>query len=939
MRVWCVVLCVLCGFAAGQKSFLSEDEIQSLPDCDDRLLKSRPRSAVSDDAFEWFCPNSFPLRDIEAYRCTSGSCVTVINQIGNVIMKMGDCRQLLSYESYRRRVFNCMPWEVDPYLHPFASQPLGAVDVPDDGKFRDRSTTGMWHLHAQFPSFRAVRQWYEIPANDQSARVPRCEPSTVIGFSVLACWHADSEVVVLKPSYKFKVKSDGNKEFCGLSSSQGSEASYNDEKLIWYPLEKYMDRAYTRCKYSVSNAYKDKFDFDIANDRTGVEWKFKDIDFENYNLEKTTKACPDAVTAACVDNVFSFYAKECVWVRTSKNEPLSLKTMLGLLAPVDRESFVSYANNQQYVLNLGQRNVLAWVDNEPWDGQPRYLNTDTASLRFMAKPEFSCDGCAQPGQALAAADAAANADNCGVPQACVKCEPWQRVDTPWRSSWSRCDPSFPIRKCADCAVHHVRSNSTEKGADELCVPCDALTPMRRVDQTACTRCEHTQWFDATSAAGCVYFMSVADGLSFVASPPAKRFDAAYVDQYRPAGSTRRPEAVPALYYRNLVSDGDAWTTSTSVEMCPPSSFGSLNAQGTIGLTRNVYGRQVQFRRWCGHAEILKADDALMWPLDCGSRRPANQTSLSELVAGAVSYKLAKERRLVNNRMAEVKLTILSDGFSCFYELRREGRAENCLVCVGTMYTKDCGPTYLAELSTPAVAGPGTCAPCEEQCSLVSDPESYFAVTQFSCWSNGTARVQGSGLGSLKSIKIAMSASINFWYKPAACVKCAKLSGASVPQIVTRCGNKAWFKTWHPTDRLVDEALVTRPREQFCCAIDRNKNVSTICQWTLLDLGLTSASPLCDPFVPDLATSYDNFCPPGWFLDRTAPGCGGVLTDWSRSCCKECEKCEGAGKIQTDKFVDCSGGTDYDTQLKGCVTTCAEKNYLVGNKCIACESCA
>jgi hypothetical protein len=179
-------------------------------------------------------------------------------------------------------------------------------------------------------------------------------------------------------------------------------------------------------------------------------------------------------------------------------------------------------------------------------------------------------------------------------------------------------------------------------------------------------------------------MSVADGLSFDA---ATRFDKAYIDEYRPAGSTRRPEAVPALNYRNLVSDGNAWNASTSAEMCPPASFGVVNVSVAGVFARNMQGRQMQFRRWCGHAEIIKYNDAVMQPLDCGSRRPWNETSLGELVAGSAGrYTLAKDRRLVSNRMSEVRLT-LTDGFSCNYELRREGRAENCRYCSGTMYTQ------------------------------------------------------------------------------------------------------------------------------------------------------------------------------------------------------------------------------------------------------------
>jgi hypothetical protein len=938
-----VLVCVagLVGLAAGQKRFLSDEEIQALPDCDDRLFGTRDRSKVSDAAFEWYCPNAYPLTDVEAYSCWSGGCTTNLYKVGSIVMPMGNCGQLVSYDSYTRRVFECMPWEVDPVLSRWGSQPIVSPYTADvgyeDSTFVGREKTGMWHLRAQFASFRPVRQWFESTAKDQSARVSRCEKSADgISFSGVACWHDDGEVVALKPWYKFKVRYDGNREFCVLSSTMGSEASYRSEKLLYISKPSGMDRVFMRCKFVSDGTHQNLDGLSRRRLLSGdPEWQFKDIEFHDYQIETTETACADAVTGACIDNAFSFYAKECAWVRKApRKEPVPLDRLLGAVAPVDRASFSSYAKDSHYVLNLDQRNIEAWVNNERWGGEARRLDISNTRLHFTAKAGFSCSGCGEPGQALAPD---ANADACGTPLKCVTCESWQRVDSPWRNSWSKCD-SLPIRKCAACAAHHVRSALSDK----ICEPCPALRPMRRdagdaARQAACMLCEHTQWFDASSPDGCLFFMSVVDGLSFTSTT---RFDKAYVDQYKPVGSTRRPEAVPALHYRNLVSDGNSWNASTSAEMCPPSSFGVVDASVSSVLTRNVHGRRVQFRRWCGHAEILKADDALMQPLDCGSRRPSNATSLAELIAGGVGrYTLTKERRLVSNRMAEVKLT-LNDGFSCFYELRREGRAEDCRFCAGTTYTQGCGPTYFADLDAPAVAGPGTCVLCEEQCSRQQFPGHFFAVTQFSCWSNGTERVRGSaGFGSLKLIAQAMSASMNYWYKPAACMPCAELSDARVPQIVTRCGNKAWFETWDPSVEAPDEMQVARPAVRFCCALDRNSNTGTICMPLLTDLKLALPTPLCEPNVPDLATSYANFCPPDWFLDRTAPGCAGVLTEWKNTCCKKCELCAGGGKIKTDKYETCSGGTDYDTQLAGCVTTCAEKNYEVNGMCVACESCA
>lgn len=904
----CVQLLLLLGVAVEKSRSMTWEEVQLLPECDDGMMEPQSRSYIEEEfrlkgdaAFLWFCPFLPPT-----------------------IIRMDICRSLGSFENYKRRVFTCMPWEVDPVLRRWAVNPVFAdgfvAEISDDSTFLGREKTGMWHLRAQFASFKPVRQWYETGSvKDQIARVSTCENSmNVVSFTGEACWHADAEIVALKPKYKFVV-SAGEREFCVLSSEKGSVVKYRSDELTFVAPSQ--DRASTRCK---------KIGMGMFN----RIWEYKEVQTLNYRLDSTSPSCPDSVTEACVDNSFSFYAKECVWVRTtSRATPLSLAALLAFRAPLDREGFVNYADSGQYALNLGQRNIEAWLNGEKWSGQAKYIDVNTANLYFTEKLDFSCNGCAKPGQALSPS---ANVDKCGVPQACVTCEPWQRVDSPWRGSWSRCDPSFAVRKCADCVAHQVRSVAETERADEDCVPCPPLKP-RRVGQTECEKCNHTQWFDAATALGCAWFVSVVDGLSFTGSP---RFSQAYVDRYRPPGSATIPEPVPALHYRSLVSDGNAWTTSTVAERCAPSSFAVLNASAARIFTRNVYPRRVQFRRWCGHAEILKADDALVLPIDCDSRRNASAVPLSALITGAAGvYVLAKERRLVRNRMAEIKLTMLSDGFSCMFELRREGRAEDCTSCAGTRYVKDCGPTYFAELEAPAVAGPGTCEECVTQCSIVQTPNSYFAVTQFSCWSNGTARVQSSsGHGSLKLIKETMSASMNFWYKPAACLSCARLSAAAVPQIVTRCGNKASFETWDPTLESPDEAQVARPQARFCCALDRNSNVGSICRPTESELGLATATPLCETVVPDLQTEYVNFCPPNWFLDRTGE-CVGVLTAWKRSCCKKCELCSGAGKIKTDVYAQCSGGTDFDTQLKGCVASCAEKNYEFNGTCIACESCA
>jgi hypothetical protein len=494
--------------------------------------------------------------------------------------------------------------------------------------------------------------------------------------------------------------------------------------------------------------------------------------------------------------------------------------------------------------------------------------------------------------------------------------------------------------------------------------------MRVARASECSPCTIGQFFDATSLAGCANFQSVAQGLAFAGGA---LFSSAYVDEYRQAGRTDRPQAVPARHYRNTVSAGNAWNASTTARKCEASFFVHYNKSAERVFARNMYAMEMQYRSWCGHAEIVKYDNAVVESVECSSEglqreaaarglAPSNaakiasvsvegsRTSLRDLTlalsaALGSGYALAYEHRVTANRVAEVRLSL--GALTCYFEVRREGRTDNCLFCTGAHYTRNCGPTYHPALDTPLQAGPGECALCETRCFAA---DHYFAVSQFSCWSNGTARVVSQGgdaSDALDRIGPTMT-SMNHWYKPAECQPCAKLSSASVPAIVTRCGNKAWFEVWDASARVVVEQ-VARPSRRFCCAADRIANTASPAYDRELgsscvaeaDRGLLTlgTAPLCTPFVADLRTQHARFCPPGWFLDRKVPGCAGELGEWSNLCCSLCFDCRSQGMMKTEKYAVCPGDTDYDTQLLNCVTSCAERSYQVNDTCYACESCA
>lgn len=921
--------------------YITYEQTKQLPECQDGLIEPMSPEVLAakyivggDKAFSWFCPSFGELtRDIDVYSCASGdesSCLKKTEKICDVeIWTMEQCRDYMSFWNFRKRVKTCMPWETNPLIeggwqsfeHSLTGANFGY------GDFDGRDKTGMTHLRTQFTTFKPLWSWRGLPPAPQDKAVQSCVSGVdEIQFASQACWHSD-DVLFLKPRYKFKFIPSNNKKLCVLSNTDkvlGTDIlSFMNNVLTYTPQSAAIQKKFTICKWWGKDL---EWWQEIYRNLIDDTWQEKEIQYLDYKSEATSTPCTDSVTEPCIDNVFSFFASECVWVR----QPATLlSTMLGQFETEYKEKFEAYGD-RTYVMNVGSRNIDAWVGSEKWNGEARYLDPSTTLVRVTAKTGYSCSGCDGFGQAQSPTGQGAP---CGVPRKCDTCQAWQHVFL--KGTENNCGQ--PNRECQECPAHEMSAGSGVE-TQYTCMACPPLTPMRKSGNLACEVCQHTQYFDAKSKDGCVFFESVADGLVFSGG---SLFNAQFVDKFRPPGSLRAPEALPAEHYRNLAADGNKWNASTSAQRCSSSSEFVLNASVAGVFMRNVYGRRMQYRSFCGHFEMIKSGDAMVQALDCVS----GAIRLSELVSRGGAYEL--EHRLVDNRMAEIKRTV--GGTDCFYELRREGRTDNCRYCAGTEYTSDCGPTYYAGLAAPSVPGAGTCVACAETCP---EPNSFFAVSEFSCWSNGTQRVRGDAThGSLRGLQAALSTSMNYWYKPAECRTCAGLSdavgGTGVPQIVTRCGNKATFETWSDNEEMV--LAVARPQRIVCCVLDavvgtgvyynHNKLVKCVAANDENLLGMTGNTPLCKTVVPDLETTYAPFCPAGWFLDKSAPGCTGVLEKWSNACCSKCARCEGAGRLQTSEYKLCPGDTAHDTQLAGCVTTCAEQNYQVGETCRACESCA
>ncbi len=940
--------------------------VEQFPDCIDGFIEPLRASAThgqyestdgsSTLTHRWFCPGALAgtTRDVDFWKCAGDSvdrnCVRSDGTFDEFwrLRNMKDCAADAARTNSDNRLAACVPWR-------------------DGGE--------MPHLRRQFP-------WVQPDRGDE-ATVRPCgvQRDDAVEFSDVACWYDADDLVFLKPQYRFSFRTGGSRQVCAIATNAAPDAgapSYRGAVLD-YRRQEDGTRQWTNCKYMGKNSGDEWMKYLLPFQYMQLEdtWQTKKVQFYDYRLASGVVPCADSVTQSCFDNAFSFVGKACAWAAQSVlHGGLTLAGLLQKRTPSDAANVVGYGAGR-FVLRFQARHLRVRVspsggrddaaDVVEWDGGALPLMLP-ARLHVSVRAPFSCGGCWGPensgSRAFALAGAVSQAQ-CGVPQACVECAPSQYVFA--NGLRSPCDASFATRTCRECAKHHMRLS-----ADELkCGACPELTPMRAEGAAQCAPCTVGQFFDATSLVGCANFQSVAQGLAFAG--PAL-FSSAYVDEYKRAGSTDRPQAVPALHFRNTVSGGNAWNASTTARKCEASFFVHYNKSAERVFARNMYATEMQYRSWCGHGEIVRYDNAVVESVECVAASieleaaarglapsqaallrsvsaPGSRTSLRNLTLAlseslGSGYALAYEHRVAGNRVAEVRLTL--GAATCFFEVRREGRTDNCRFCAGASYTRDCGPTYHPALDTPRAAGPGECALCETRCFATAH---YFAVSQFSCWSNGTARVVSQGGDARDGLDLIAPTmtSMNHWYKPAECMPCAKVSAASVPAIVTRCGNKAWFEVWDASARVLVEQ-VARPSRRFCCAADRiantaspayDRELGSSCVASESDIGLLTlgGAPLCNAFVADLRTQHARFCPPGWFLDRKAPGCAGELGEWSNLCCSLCFDCRAQGMIKTDKYAVCPGDTDYDTQLLNCVTACAERSYQLNDTCYACESCA
>ena len=468
--------------------------------------------------------------------------------------------------------------------------------------------------------------------------------------------------------------------------------------------------------------------------------------------------------------------------------------------------------------------------------------------------------------------------------------------------------------CVPCDPHHIR-NPDKATECRKCGEINRTKPMRRAapypqtDQE-CTTCKQFQYFDVSTPEGCKFLPTVTDNVKVI----NRKVELSGQDYY--IKNELRKE-IEEQFWRDNRPENASWYADIKLSECTYSSE-----------DESILVKRLNFRSWCGHQEMVRHQQAwvqvdgssLYVPLNNDMGRTRSNTTVVDLC---------------NSTLKQVQGSTTAD-LQCGqrqFRIIRSGFQDPCTRCNGTKYTKNCWPTYAPGLEIyddqyflPAnkktlVPQPGECAACNAKCDTANE---YIDPVQYSCWWNGTGRIAG----------VLGATATNFsWYKPAPCTKCANVKlAATKAELYLSCGNRVSYRRWLPDD--VSDSTKTPlrsiPSIQVCCT-----EPLTVKQCTDNELEFETFSPQnCRQSVDDTPPATLAYCPPGWYVDET---CARENTLWSPDCCVKCKACRG-GKFKTDAYYDCPGNEYFDSQDRGCTTSCLTNQYLRNERCIKCEAC-
>ena len=819
--------------------------------------------------------------------------------------------------------------------------------------FNSRCSCRQWqspvmnHLNVFWPGGEAMLYTF-LGTREKTQTISQCKSIndiTPLFFQSEPCWIGvvppaqQNKQFSIKPYYTYYRSRESTAALhdCRMriiGQTDGQDKRWEDSALLPPDSEWNINRYWRNPPTYSKHFYNFKTVFDVMQgtfgefsrreDKTIATWDFTIPCVDGDNRQQQSKkvyyaesgcnqqTCVDFITKPCYDNIYRFDAMVCALMESLGSSPIKFSQFKDkIMSSTQKESFMSYGRHE------GNSYFEIWYDTAKIQvkkdstitvnpNQPTVFtddNTISVSLIRDASNVYSCDACFDnPGFGrLSPNDNAMKYDI--IP--CRLCLGYEKVQVT--------QSSRNYQDCVPCDPHHIR-NPDKANQCRKCIEIERAKPMRRSapypqTDSECTTCKLFQYFDGATPQGCEFLQTVTDNIKVVdGKAKLSGMDYYIKDEIR--------KEIPSQKYRENIAANTSWYAELMLGSCTYSS------QDTSLVKR------LNFQSWCGHQEMVRHQQAFVqlvgstWymPLNSDAGRTRSNTTVVNL-CGSADLKRVQGHNTVDLECGHHKFSIIRDGFK-----------DPCTLCLGAKYTMNCWPTYAPGLelyddkyflasNKALVPQPGECAWCNKVCS---DAGHYIAPVEYSCWWNGTGRVPGV-LGSTPT---------NFsWYKQAPCLACenVQLTPDSASLVLT-CGNRVSYRRWLPDD-VSDSAktpLRSIPSIQVCCA-----EPLTVKQCTDNELEFqTFAQQNCRQSIDDTPPVTLPYCPPGWYVD---PACAQDNALWQPDCCVKCKSCRG-GKFKTDAYYDCPGHEYFDSQDRGCTTSCLTNQYLRNERCIKCEAC-
>jgi len=614
--------------------------------------------------------------------------------------------------------------------------------------------------------------------------------------------------------------------------------------------------------------------------------------------------CIDFMTKPCYDNVYRYDEMVCNLISYVFKTTITFQKFIEQIVPEPkyRDAFMTYGRSY-FQISFDNAKVDVTRDgNTQLQPQHPTAFTLTSTILVALKPMLSCDGCT-----TMHLHGRVSTNEAVLLHHIIECRPC--------FLYEKISQVSNYQDCKLCAKHQVRHPDPLK-TDECrkCTEIDVLAPMRRAaphPQTdpQCKTCQHFQYFDENTAQGCIFLQTVTDGIVVTNNKAVLSGKDYYIkDEIR--------KEIDAQFWRDNITPDTDWNRELRPRACSPAFL----------------EKRLQFTAWCGHREMFRHQQAWLRLLGGSLYLPLNSNEALTHVNTSVVALCGSDTLTREQGSTEFDL---SCGLLRF-KIVRGGFQDPCTPCPGARYTKNCWPTYLGGLTATDAAyfadnnnapQPGSCAACNAACDYYLQADHYVDPVKYSCWWNGTGRIPG----------VLGSAATNFsWYKPAPCTKCdAATLTADLALLVLTCGNRVSYRRWL-SDAVTGsdlDATIAVPSTQICCAEALGSAAGTLCTAKPAEFE-TFARDQCRQTVYDSPPATLAYCPPFWYVDEA---CAHDSPLWNPDCCVKCKSCR-AGKFKTDAYVDCPGNQFFDSQDRGCTTSCLTNQYLRNDHCIKCEAC-